>query len=136
VPRTTIRRSRASSGNAFRECGETVTRYSSPVAAVVGTVTAPAIMAGDSVTGISPVRMAQPMLEESISSPSGRFPIPFSLLRELPFLVLYLGIGFRSLTLAAYLSQAALGYRILADRLAKLALSWPRSRLVTSGEEA
>src|SRR5215471_11594899 len=31
------------------------------------------------------------------------------------FLALYLGIAFRNLTLAAYLSQAALGYRKLAD---------------------
>ena len=32
--------------------------------------------------------------------------------------------------------QVASGYRRLADRLAKLALSWPRSRLATLAEEA
>ena len=85
---------------------------------------------------MSPVRMAQPMLEESIAALSGRSPTPFVPLRELQFLALYLGIAFRNLTLAAYLSQAALGYRKLADRLAKLALSWPRSRLATLVEEA
>jgi len=53
-----------------------------------------------------------------------------------PGLVLHLGNGLRSLTLTAYLSQAALGYRILADRLARSVLSWPRSRLATLGEEA
>jgi len=36
----------------------------------------------------------------------------------------------------AYLSQAASDYRKLADHLAKLGLSWPRSRLATLGEEA
>jgi hypothetical protein len=40
-----------------------------------------------------------------------------------PGLVLYLGNGLRSLTLTASLSQAASGYRKLADRLARLALS-------------
>ena len=44
-------------------------------------------------------------------------------------------IGFRNLTLAAYLSPAALGYRKLADRQAKLELPWPRSRLATLEEE-
>jgi hypothetical protein len=33
-------------------------------------------------------------------------------------------------------SQGASGYRRLADRPARLALSWPRSRLATLAEEA